>query len=357
MNDNKMPFETFVEMAKAGIKSYLPEAYREVDVSVKEMQKLNESYLGMTVAREEQVAVPNINLTRHYQEYLSGEPLEQTFARMAEQVQMEMPELKTGWLQDYEQVKQHLFIRVSDARENEAFLSLSPYKETDGLAISYHIVFEGLSGVQASTPVTYKMLEMYGVTSEQLHSDAIESSQRLFPAVYSNMAKYLMEITAEMGMDAEMMPQAEDSQLMILTNEQGVQGAAALFYPEQMEAIAADMRSDYFVLPSSVNEVLILPDDGQTDYRDLQMKVRQINESEMLPVNRLSDYVYHYDVSDHIIEKAETFEHRMEEKEKLRQQSAERTEFSEKKCRFQKFMTVDLEMRTVNRNENPCCKD
>lgn len=330
MNDNKMSFETFVEMAKGGIKSYLPEAYMEADVSVKEMQKLNESYLGMTVAREGQVAVPNINLTRHYQDYLSGDSLEQTFAHMAEQAQIEMPELKTGWLQDYEQVKEHLFIRVSNATENEAFLNHSPHRETDGLAVSYHIAFEGHGGVQASTPVTDNMLEMYGVTAEQLHADALENSQRMFPAVYKSMTEVMMGIASEMGVDADMMPPMEGPQLMVLTNNQSMHGAGAIFYPGQMEEIAAHMESDFFVLPSSVHEVLILPDDGQTDYRDLQMMVQQINAAEVAPSDRLSDHVYHYDVSDHVLEKAETFEQRMEEKKKLHQQSAEKTALSGK---------------------------
>lgn len=320
-----MSFETFVEMAKAGIKSYLPEAYREADVSVKEMQKLNESYLGMTVGREGQASVPNINLTGHYQEYLSGGDLEQILTRMAEQAQMEIPELKIGWLQDYEQVKRHLFIRVCDARENETFLSMSPHKETDGLAVSYHIAFEGLSGVQASTSITDKMLEMYGVTAEQLHADALENSERMFPAVYKSMAEVMMGIAPEMTVDADMMPPMGESPLMVLTNDQGVYGAGTLFYPGQMEEIAAHMESDFFILPSSVHEVLILPDDGQTDYRDLQIMVQQINEAEVASTDRLSDRVYHYDVSDHLLEKAETFEHRMEKKEQLHQKSAERT--------------------------------
>lgn len=118
---------------------------------------------------------------------------------------------------------------------------------------------------------------------------------------------------------------------MVLTNDQGVHGAGSLFYPGQMEEIGAQMGSDFFVLPSSVHEVLIFPDDGQTDYRDLQMMVQQINEAEVAPADRLSDHVYHYDVSDHVLEKAETFERRMEEKEKFQQQAAETEKHPDKK--------------------------
>ena len=195
--------------------------------------------------------------------------LEAAMRAIAEQVQL-TPELRTAWLKDYSQVKDHLFIRVTDAKESEAFLRMSPHKEVDGLAISYHIAFEGLHGVEASTPVSYKMMEMYGVTAEQLHADALESTQHLYPVKYSSMTEVLQQMMGiEPEMAAEMIPPMEGPQLMVLTNAQGFQGAAAMFYPGQLDAIAEQMGTDFFVLPSSVHEVLILPDDGSQDLDSL----------------------------------------------------------------------------------------
>lgn len=327
MNGNNMSFEAFTEVAQAEIKSYLPDEYKDADITVRQMQKMNETYKGMSVAKKGQIAVPNINLDQHYKDYVSGWSLEESLRRMAEQVQMELPEVQTGWLHDYEQVKQHLFIRVCDAKENEAFLSMSPHKETDGLAISYHIAFEGLGGVKASTPVSYKMMEMYDVTATQLHADAVENSQRMNPEVYNSLGNIMMGIIGGIDVDPEMMPPVEESgnpQVMVLTNEQSMYGASALFYPGRIEAIAADMRGDYFILPSSVHEVLLMPDDGQTDYRGLEMMVQQINAMDVAPEDRLSDHVYHYDAAEHVLEKAETFEQRKEEKEKLQQMAADK---------------------------------
>lgn len=53
--------------------------------------------------------------------------------------------------------------------------------------------------------------------------------------------------------------------LMVLTNDKGLNGAAAMFYPGQLDQVADGFHSDFFVLPSSVHEVLILPDDKATD--------------------------------------------------------------------------------------------
>ena len=327
MSEKRLTFAEFVDKVKERIKDYLPERFADAEVSVDQFQKLNSSYLGLQVKRADQTVVPNINLNARYEEYRdSGMPLSQAMGTIAEQVQL-APDIATQWLSDYSQVKEHLFIRVSDAKENEAFLAMSPHKEVDGLAISYHIAFEGLHGVEASTPVSYKMMEMFGVTAEQLHADALESSQRLYPVKFRSMNEIMAEMMG--GIDADMMPMMgpqDGPQLMVLTNMQGIHGAGALFYPGQLETIAQQMGTDFFVLPSSVHEVLVLPDDGTQEPDGLQFMVREINQSTVAPEDRLSDFVYHYDTQDHVLERAETFAARMAQKEQEEEKAAPEAE-------------------------------
>ena len=316
MSEKRLTFTEFVDEVKEGIKEYLPETFAEADVHVEQFQKLNKTYLGLQVKRENQTVVPNINMNARYAEYLeTGRNLKNAMREIAQQLQI-APELQIDWLKDYSQVKDHLFIRVSDVKENEAFLRMAPHKEVDGLAISYHIALEGPHGMEASTPVFYKLMEKYGVTAEQLHADALESSQRLYPVKYASMAQVMQQMMGiEPDMAADMMPPMEEPQLMVLTNMQGRYGAGALFYPGQLETIAQQMGTDFFVLPSSVHETLILPDDGSTDLESLQFMVREINQTEVAPEDRLSDYVYHYDAQDHVLERAESFVERVAQRE------------------------------------------
>ena len=327
MSESRMNFQEFVDKVKEAIRDALPESFRDAQVSVEPFRKLNTSYLGLQVKKEGQTVVPNINLDAHFREYQeTGKPFADVLTAIAEQVQL-APPMETEWLKDYSQVKEKLFIRVSDAKENETFLRMAPHKEVDGLAISYHIAFEGLHGVEASTPVTYKMMEMFGVTEEQLHADSLESTQRLYPVQYTSMAEVMNKMMGiDADMDPDMMPATEGPQLMVLTNMQGIHGAATLFYPGQLEAIAQQMGSDFFVLPSSVHETLILPDDGTAEPDSLQFMVREINQSTVAPEDRLSDFVYHYDSKDHVLEKAETFALRMAQKEQEAEKAATEAE-------------------------------
>ena len=59
--------------------------------------------------------------------------------------------------------------------------------------------------------------------------------------------------------------------------------------------------------------LILLPDDGEKNYHELESMVQQINETEVAPQDRLSDSVYHYDSQERIFEKAERFNERMQE--------------------------------------------
>ena len=59
----------------------------------------------------------------------------------------------------------------------------------------------------------------------------------------------------------------------------------------------ADRLGDYFIIPSSIFEVIALRDDGNTDPKMLQQMVREVNETTVSPEEILSSEVYHVDQS------------------------------------------------------------
>ncbi|MBR6173140.1 MAG: hypothetical protein IKQ49_08255 [Eubacterium sp.] len=127
--------------------------------------------------------------------------------------------------------------------------------------------------------------------------------------------------TAYLGMqvkreDQMVVPNINLNGMFAQYQEQGHTMAAML------TMIAQQMGTDFFVLPSSVHEVLILPDDGSQDLESLQFMVREINRTEVAPEDRLSDFVYHYDAQDHVLERAETFAERMAQKEQETEKAA-----------------------------------
>ena len=153
-----------------------------------------------------------------------------------------------------------------------------------------------------SARITNEMMKDYGITPEQLHQDAIASTEKLFEPKIQSMAEALTGIPEE------------DPKMMIVTNTQGSLGASALFCDGIMDMAADIMNGNYFVLPSSIHETLIVPDNGEFERESLENMVKEANRTVVEPVDRLSDAVYHYDSKDRVFERADTFEKRMQAK-------------------------------------------
>lgn len=314
-----MTFEKFVEIAKETIKDYLPAKYYDANVNVYPHEKLNENYLGMTVRMENQMVSPVINLNMFYEQMQGTQmDMEDTMRQMTEVVQITPMDINIDILDNYEKVKRKLFIRVSDADRNQEMLSKIPHICIENLAITYHIFADFRENGIASTTVTNEMIKFFGVSNEQLHKDAMESSVRLFPAVITSLDEKMKDYVRE---EMEMMDFSqediehilneifeEETKITIVTNEHTFNGAASLFYPGQMDKIAERLGGDYFILPSSVHEMLIYPDTGEMTSNELKRMVMEVNGSEVRPEDKLTDEVYHYDRINHIFESAITYE-------------------------------------------------
>ena len=63
--------------------------------------------------------------------------------------------------------------------------------------------------------------------------------------------------------------------------------------------IAEKVGGDYFVLPSSVHEVLIMPKSEDMDPKELRNMVQNVNVTQVAEGEILSDQVYEYDAKTH----------------------------------------------------------
>lgn len=73
-------------------------------------------------------------------------------------------------------------------------------------------------------------------------------------------------------------------------------------YREFVDQAAEKLGGDFFVLPSSVHEVILLLDKREMSVRELETMVQEINQAEVQPADRLSDSVYHYDAKERLLE-------------------------------------------------------
>lgn len=98
--------------------------------------------------------------------------------------------------------------------------------------------------------------------------------------------KTMSEILSEFS-DGMIIPEGE-LPLYVATNESRLNGAGVLSYPGFMEAAADRLNGSFYILPSSVHEVILLPENSAFSVQELQAMVQDINAAEVSPEERLA---------------------------------------------------------------------
>ena len=83
--------------------------------------------------------------------------------------------------------------------------------------------------------------------------------------------------------------------MYVLSNKFRNYGAAGIAYPNVLEMIGQILKKDYYILPSSVHEVIIVPYSEIYVCSKLDEMVREINSTQVEEEDVLSNHVYLYD--------------------------------------------------------------
>lgn len=309
-----MDFETFMnEMIKE-----MRDRFPDFDISKQEVSKLQgESYTGMAVRPENSEIGVTLNLQDFYEALGFGMFLEDvmdSIERSVVSAVRHMPHYDARVLEDYDRMKDALTVDLVPVAGNEEKLAQIPHKNVEDMALVYRFEEESSVYGSASILVTNEMLTVYDITADQLHEDAMKAAVQNRPAKLHNMNDVMRDMMGDMS---GLFPMNEPSPLWVATVEGGQNGAGVIQYPGFLDQAAEALGGDFYVLPSSVHEVLLVADNGSMELGYLEEMVRSVNETEVSPAERLSNNVYHYDSEAHIFENARTFEAREAEKEEI----------------------------------------
>ena len=326
-----MDYEDFKEQFVEDVKNRLYEQGNEVDLSVHMVNKLNESYEAITATPEGGNIGVNIGIDKFYEAMENGRSYEDVVSKAVEVIDngiRNRPEFDISTLSDYSQMKEKLAMEVVSAEANKEMLETVPHQNMEDMAVVYRFVLSSDDDGRASILVTNQLLETMGVTPEQLHADALENAPQIKPVEIKGMSEVMAEM---MGVEqAEMMgivPVApDDEQMYVATVPDKVHGAGVIAYQDFMDKAAERVGGDFFILPSSIHEILIVPDNGNIALKDLESMVKEVNATQVAPEDKLTDSVYHYDSKAKIFELGEKFVERQSEIEA--EHSEERSEKS-----------------------------
>lgn len=288
-----MNYSEFIEYCEDNILDYLPAEYENADVELTKTLKNNNVVLDtLRVQREEEKISPLIYLNRIYEDYREGKSIEKILTECAHQIntaKLEPEQLEiASHITDYDMVKDLISARVCNAKENTEFLASKPHRIENDLAVYYIVnVFRDENGI-GSVTIDNSLLSSMKITAQELDETAIKNVEK--EAEVQNFSSLLSEIIPG---DFNSM-----DDMWIVTNQQKVNGAIAILSPAIREQLADTIGGDYYILPSSIHEVIVLPKSKDCDANELKDMVQGVNQQYVSSDERLSDNVYEYSVQE-----------------------------------------------------------
>lgn len=309
---SKLTFDEFKETVKNEVKEFLPENFHTADIKLKVFEKNNNVRLTGLIIESACNMSPTIYIDNFYKKYQDGTDINIILQEIAK-IRMEYDvtdDFDVTTVTDFNKCRNKIMPRLIGAEENSEILKVRPHIRIEDLAVTFCIdLGENKDGLM-SVPVQFELMETWNVTADQLYEIALENLTKADIGVFTPMREILFagmlselkeichgdEEEARRKLD-QMIP---DNNLWVLTNKRRVNGANMLLDRSVMEDVIKEVGTDFFILPSSIHECIILPTDSGMDSQQLEAMVCEVNETQVEKEERLSNSVYRYTLENGI---------------------------------------------------------
>ena len=313
---DRMDMRTFADYVEKHIGEYLPEGFKGAEIRCSVVDKpgyshrSEDSRMGLTVLKPGMNIAPVVYLKKYHEDYLDGREIGSVLAGIAKQsTQGEMP-LNREEIDAFSELinaSPEVFLsmvrprlcpkeRVPDAFVSTSFLDLAEV---------YYLSFEGKNTICS---IRKAFLEKLGLTAGQVEEAARANLRKDPPVLYkmTDIQESFMfghkepeNLLADPFFQVEEPKLPQDAlnggfDLLVLTNKERYYGAAFLA-DQDLQARLFKAIGAYYVLPSSIHEVILFPKAQAADLtteKKLRDMVREVNNTQVAEHEILSGNLY-----------------------------------------------------------------
>ncbi|MBD5096967.1 MAG: hypothetical protein HDT40_08215 [Lachnospiraceae bacterium] len=285
-----MEFKEFLNIVKDKLPDYLLQ-YDIEDIHVNTVSKNNgRKFTGIAIAvRDEQIS-PNIYMDYYYMLYSEEKDMNHILELITEEYVKARENINGYDFKHFEDmdIQNHIFLKLINFEKNQEILADCPYIKYEDLAITFRILLKSDDSGIASACMRNKEFHELNMDIDRLYHIAKENTRKLFPPVLERLDKMIFEKYSDVCEP----PQGMD--LYVLTNNQGINGAVYMSYEDIISDFAKEHGS-FYILPSSIHEVILFPRERDEAREELSEMVMEINRYVVTDTEYLSDSVYFYD--------------------------------------------------------------
>ena len=243
--------------------------------------------VGLSIRNLEKNAAPVIYLDEYYNAYLKGRPLEDLSECLVEKSRKtpELPQWERDMLLDFSMLKDKIVYKLVNAQENKKLLKEAPNLPLLDFAIVFYLHLPISEAESGTILIRNEHLKLWNCPISRLYEYAKKNTPRICPPMLCPLTA-LIEAAGEVW--------EEECPILVLTNETGVYGATDILYQEIPQLIYQEVGGNYYLLPSSIHEFLIVPEREDAVPGELRAIVREVNRTEIAKEEFLSDQIYYF---------------------------------------------------------------
>ena len=266
-----------------------------MEISFQTITRNNDVRLhGCLLRRNESHIAPTLYMENFYDLYKDGLSVGETADAMLRICVNSLDDVREFDFapEDWESVRKMIGMKVLGYERNPELLQRVPYIRYEDLAVVFIFVLKEAGITGGVAVITSELSGLWGISAEELFAQARQSAPVLLEPVVCNIRNMIGDCPEEVE---EIIDDPENAvDMYILTNKSQTYGASALFYPGLLEKITDYLGGGFYILPSSVHEVILIPEAaGEPDA--LRRMVQEVNRCEVPEDMILSDNVYYYD--------------------------------------------------------------
>ena len=256
---------------------------------------------GMVIGLKESKIRPTIYLENYYGDYCHGlclKEIAQAILTLYTKEESADNVIQTDF--NLSKMMDKIVFRVVNHERNKELFKECPHERCLGdLAMVFYCIVDTKDSSVGSFRITHDHLKHFGLSIEELKELAFENTRRMFPAQIRNMEDIFVEAIIEGEgdevSDLKQLEMDDNGYMYVITNKQKMFGAGCVLYPDVLQSFSKRVNADIVILPSSIHELIFVPYKESMDIKELRAMVKEINRTQVLEEERLSDSVYLYE--------------------------------------------------------------
>lgn len=212
---------------------------------------------------------------------------------------------KTKELMDYDTAKSRLFVRLLNCDRNADVLKNVVHKTLGDIAFTVYAILDDNRKDLISTKVLKTMVEKWGKNENDIFNEAIGNTYRATPPRIYKWEGVLCDesYAGDSFMNDEDVCNLDKSfSGNILSTTRKTNGAIAVFLPGVAEKISELLDSDFYMVFTSIHEVMIHSTRSGVDPKDLKLVLQDTLREVTPSSDYLTEKIYKYNRRTHKFE-------------------------------------------------------